>query len=228
MKNDIYIKLREAIFNMHKYGCHNIRCIMAPSTLEFIRHYCSYVINYNSQIYGTGYTLIGMDIDLDYVMMYGVVRLKDDVAKKQCMIVIDDTIVENRIRAINQIVDTRLFQDERDEVKIMGKEYDELIKINDSIWTNKVIKFIDGRSCLSNNREFMILPDRYIINEDACVLFDSYGNKTVVKRCKEDESDPIKAFLWAYFLKNCGMSRTKANKYLENIKINYETELKEK
>lgn len=60
------------------------------------------------------------------------------------------------------------------------------------------------------------LPDKYIVNKDACILF--YGNnKTIVRRSKGDKVDPVKAFLWAYFLRNAGMTRTKANKYLHKV-----------
>ena len=66
-------------------------------------------------------------------------------------------------------------------------------------------------------RENPTLPDKYIVNKDACILF--YGNnKTIVKRATGDRIDPVKAFLWAYFLKHTGMSRTKANKYLQKVK----------
>ena len=61
------------------------------------------------------------------------------------------------------------------------------------------------------------LPDKYIVNKDAAILFWSNNKKTVIKRCKEDKSDPIKAFLWAYFEEKSGLSRTKANKYLEEV-----------
>lgn len=61
------------------------------------------------------------------------------------------------------------------------------------------------------------LPKKYIINKGATVLFWDDDSKTVVKRHKEDAYDIAKGFLWAYFLKTSGMSRTKANKYLANI-----------
>ncbi len=67
----------------------------------------------------------------------------------------------------------------------------------------------------------MKLPKKYIVNKNAVILFDSNDKKTVVKRYKEDIPDPVKGFLWAYFIKNCGMTRTKANKYLEDIKEQY-------
>lgn len=65
-------------------------------------------------------------------------------------------------------------------------------------------------------KENPTLPDKYIVNKDAAILF--YGNnKTIVKRSKGDKVDPVKAFLWAYFLRNTRMSRTKANKYLQKV-----------
>lgn len=63
------------------------------------------------------------------------------------------------------------------------------------------------------------LPKKYIVNKDACVLFwsDNNRDKTVVRRAKDDAVDPVKAFLWAYFEHNCGLSKTQANKYLEKV-----------
>ena len=61
------------------------------------------------------------------------------------------------------------------------------------------------------------LPKKIIINDGATILFWEDGSKTIVKKSKEDIYDPIKSFLWAYFQKKCGMSKTKANKYLAEI-----------
>ncbi len=61
------------------------------------------------------------------------------------------------------------------------------------------------------------LPSRYIINKNATILFWEDGSKTVVKRAEEDVHDIAKSFLWAYFQKYCGMSKTQANKYLAHI-----------
>lgn len=66
------------------------------------------------------------------------------------------------------------------------------------------------------------LPKKYIINQDACILFWDNDSKTVVKRAEDDKQDPVKGFLWAYFIKKSGMSRTKANKYLREIQEAYE------
>lgn len=76
--------------------------------------------------------------------------------------------------------------------------------------------FVTDHINLFDNNKSVTLPDRYIVNKDAAILF--YGNnKTIVRRSRGDKVDPIKAFLWAYFLRNTGMSRTKANKYLQKV-----------
>jgi len=63
------------------------------------------------------------------------------------------------------------------------------------------------------------LPERYIINKDATILFWENGEKTVVKRCEEDEFNPRLAFLTAFFQHYCGMSKNKANKYLASLEV---------
>lgn len=65
------------------------------------------------------------------------------------------------------------------------------------------------------------MPERYIINDDAAILFWADGTKTVVKRAKDDNIDPIKAFLWAYFQHTSGMTKTKANCYLKEVNNSY-------
>ena len=61
------------------------------------------------------------------------------------------------------------------------------------------------------------LPERYIINKGATILFWNNGDKTIVKRCKNDKYDKRLGFLTAYFQKHCGMSKNKANKYLDSL-----------
>ena len=65
------------------------------------------------------------------------------------------------------------------------------------------------------------LPERYIINDGTTILFWKDGSKTIVKRSDNDDFDPIKGFLWAYFQKHCGLSKTKANKYLWKIQDDF-------
>lgn len=69
------------------------------------------------------------------------------------------------------------------------------------------------------------LPERYIINKDATILFWEDGTKTIVKKSEDDKEDIVKSFLWAYFQKQSGLSKTQANKYLKKISEQYDTEV---
>ncbi len=66
------------------------------------------------------------------------------------------------------------------------------------------------------------LPERYIINKNATILFWKDKTKTIVKRCEDDEFNPRLAFLTAFFQKYCGMSKNKANKYLASLQVEEE------
>lgn len=77
------------------------------------------------------------------------------------------------------------------------------------LYTHKLIQKIKG------NR----LPERYIINTNATIIFWKDGDKTIVKRTKDDDFNARLGFLTAYFQKHSGMSRTQANKYLSNLKV---------
>ena len=79
-------------------------------------------------------------------------------------------------------------------------------------WDIRALEFV------SNKTEVEDL-DHYIINDGATILFWIDGTKTIVKRTKEDKFDKRLAFLTAYFQKNSGLSRTKANKFLANLKV---------
>ena len=61
------------------------------------------------------------------------------------------------------------------------------------------------------------MPERIIFNGNATIVFWKDGTKTVVKASDEAFIDPEKGFLIAYFQKWCGLSKTKANKYLERL-----------
>lgn len=65
------------------------------------------------------------------------------------------------------------------------------------------------------------LPERYIINKGATILFwDKDGNeKTIVKRSKDDKFNKRLGFLTAYFQYHSGLSKTKANKYLDGLEV---------
>ena len=68
------------------------------------------------------------------------------------------------------------------------------------------------------------LPERYIINKNATILFWENGEKTVVKRCADDEFNPRLAFLTAFFQHYVDMSKNKANKYLANLQVEVKKE----
>lgn len=70
---------------------------------------------------------------------------------------------------------------------------------------------------LENNKHDGILPKKYIINHNATILFWDDETKTVVKKTKDDAYNKKLGFLWAYFQKMSGLSKTKANEYLENL-----------
>lgn len=60
---------------------------------------------------------------------------------------------------------------------------------------------------------------KYIINKKATIIYFEDGSKTVVKRKDGDEFNEKLAFLTAYFQHCSGMSKTKANKFLQNLEV---------
>lgn len=80
-----------------------------------------------------------------------------------------------------------------------------------------IVKGIINLNELEKEQSFGALPEKYIINDRATVLFWKDGTKTIVRRAKEDEYNKKLGFLWAYFQKNSGLSKTKANEYLDNL-----------
>ena len=82
------------------------------------------------------------------------------------------------------------------------------------------------------------IPYKVITNEDACILFfrpqlwflkENFDvKKIVVSRNNDDWSDPVKAFYAAYFLAKSGLSRTKANKFIDAILEDYNKSKKSK
>ena len=61
------------------------------------------------------------------------------------------------------------------------------------------------------------LPEKYIINKGATILFWNDGTKTIVKKAKHDKYNKRLGFLTAYFQKTSGLSKSKANKYLDSL-----------
>jgi len=62
------------------------------------------------------------------------------------------------------------------------------------------------------------LPDKVQFNKKkkaTTLIFDD--DVVVVKQNKNDKEDYEKAFLWAYFIKKSGLSKTKASKYIDKV-----------
>lgn len=59
--------------------------------------------------------------------------------------------------------------------------------------------------------------DRYIINENATILFWDDGTKTISKRHKEDKFDKELGFLFAYFYKKYKGSKASRKRVIESI-----------
>lgn len=99
----------------------------------------------------------------------------------------------------------------------------EPIKINKDFLQNCGISIgIDA-----NKQKLKIpMPEKYIINEGATILFWANGTKTVVKRCKEDEFNKRLGFLTAFFQYYSGMSKNKANKFLAELEVEEVKEIK--
>lgn len=99
----------------------------------------------------------------------------------------------------------------------------DVIEIEQNIYGGTIIKavidprrnygFRGGKTPFENKR----LPKKYIINKGATILFWNNGDKTVVKRGKDDEYNKVLGFLWAYFQHTSGLSKTQANKYLAGL-----------
>lgn len=90
------------------------------------------------------------------------------------------------------------------------------IKINaDTGFIKDIIAGID----LSKPQIKVELPERYIINKEATILFWKNGEKTIVKRATDDEFNPRLAFLTAFFQRYSGLSKNKANKYLASLQV---------
>ncbi len=73
------------------------------------------------------------------------------------------------------------------------------------------------RLTCNQKEEKLKVPKKYIINKEATILFWEDNTKTIVKRSSNDEYNKKLAFLIAYFQKHCGLSKTKANEYLDSL-----------
>ena len=75
-------------------------------------------------------------------------------------------------------------------------------------------RIVDGKILLNKTT-----VKKYIINKKATIIYFEDGSKTVVKRKDGDEFNKQLAFLTAYFQHCSGMSKTKANKFLQNLEV---------
>ena len=81
------------------------------------------------------------------------------------------------------------------------------------------IKKLSKRIQELENKKTVDLPERYIINDGATILFWNDGDKTIVKRASDDVFNARLAFLTAFFQHYCGMSKNKANKFLASLQV---------
>lgn len=131
------------------------------------------------------------------------------------------TIITMHSMLIDMIINEKapLIQSANDIDKLFGMK----VKIDNHIepqtikLENHCKPYYTENFCNYNAFDEDKLPKKFIINDGATILFWSDGTKTIVKKSKEDIYDPIKSFLWAYFQKKCGLSKNKANKFLEKI-----------
>lgn len=58
---------------------------------------------------------------------------------------------------------------------------------------------------------------RYIINENATIIFWCDGTKTISKRHKDDVFDKELGFLFAYYYKKCGLTKAARKRVIDSI-----------
>ena len=97
------------------------------------------------------------------------------------------------------------------------------ITIHSEMPFNEALKkvFLGGVGIDINKKEKLKvpMPKKYIINHGATVLMWDDGDKTVVKRCADDEFNKRLGFLTAFFQHYSGMSKNKANKFLAELEV---------
>lgn len=76
--------------------------------------------------------------------------------------------------------------------------------------------YING---INNKVKKVPMPKKYIINHGATILMWDDGEKTIVKRCADDEFNKRLGFLTAFFQHYSGMSKNKANKFLAELEV---------
>lgn len=71
-----------------------------------------------------------------------------------------------------------------------------------------------------------LLPDAVFFQDDKETVVLKKGNKAHVVSNHDDEYDRVYGFLLAFFQMNSGLSKNKANKYLESLRLVPKQEVK--
>ena len=119
------------------------------------------------------------------------------------------------------------------DIRYIEKYRGILVSINENLEPNKVVLKYERNDNMTYNsriwygewdvpynlkKEEKKLPDKVLINKKkkaTTLLFDDEA--IVVKKSKDDKEDYEKAFLWGYFIKKSGLSKTQASKYIDKI-----------
>ncbi len=138
--------------------------------------------------------------DKDDIRLYVSMELRYMLEISHCMIF--EYGKTNKIFGVPVYIDRKL---EFNEIRIEER--------NDNM--NISFDTIDYRFNIKNESK---LPDKVQFNKKkkaTTLIFDD--DAVVVKQNKNDKEDYEKAFLWAYFIKKSGLSKTKASKYIDKI-----------
>ena len=76
-----------------------------------------------------------------------------------------------------------------------------------------------------HENRFKLSVKRVVFNNPATIVFWSDNTKTVVKCMDIDNFNPEHGFLQAYYEKMNGDSRTKSNKFLKDLRLQYAEQL---
>lgn len=96
---------------------------------------------------------------------------------------------------------------------------------NNIIWTTYIKTYNDSWELLTTrNNKKNIKEDKVIFNDNkkTTVVLWKDGTKTIVKASSNDKFDRRVGYLTAFYQKHCGMSKTKANKYIDSLEEDIE------
>lgn len=200
---------------MRKVICRRIEPYFAENHLienidELKREWCRI---YGDTRYCKLYTnnITYQDLKCKMEMLYPAVAYRDLYKGEYGSVLGLDIEIDNRLEPFTFMIK----EDRRKMIKDININANDILSVacEDGV-------YIVNATQLSGNIKPKVmknLPKKYIINKGATVLFWEDGTKTVVKRAKDDEYNKIMGFLWAYFQKTSGLSRTKANEYLRGL-----------